>query len=533
MSTHRLYLAVALLLAALVLSCDNNEAPQMNDGQIVLRFNPAAGPVNPAMRASVFDSVVVNVFRSGSTVRREVSHGVAIKDDNPITIPVSCVAENAKRVGVDLYINRAVAYHGYKTNVNVVTGQTTAVTVDVSKFFITDLTLTPQIIPNGAAFTLRWPSAPAAESYVVEQSTTMDFAAIASWQSAADTTVDVHVAQGSHFFRVRAVTPYSEGAASPERFGYVTGGGNQVKVTAVSATVIPLETITITGENLDFPATRALMGPDTLSIESTTWGQLIARVPRTAVTNKVTVTSPLGTNTSGKEVIVQRIAYVTAFPASTTTTDYVARIMQFTTDFQKSGVAVIPLEDLDRRDMNVFDVIAVASDTGTLKTNWGGTNQGQRISAIADTDASVLAIGRGGVAFLQNTLTSTNLIYTTAVDGDRKYYESDKDAPIFKTPHGVAGPEVTFCNVASTTVALDIPRDQAPAGTVLYAGIAKSCILTICSPTEQWALADFRFTNAGAKQVIYFFWGYAGEPNELSADGKNCLGNVVTMLYTQ
>jgi len=181
----------------------------------------------------------------------------------------------------------------------------------------------------------------------------------------------------------------------------------------------------------------------------------------------------------------------------------------------------------------VFDVIAVASDTGTLKTNWGGTNQGQRISAIADTDASVLAIGRGGVAFLQNTLTSTNLIYTTAVDGDRKYYESDKDAPIFKTPHGVAGPEVTFCNVASTTVALDIPRDQAPAGTVLYAGIAKSCILTICSPTEQWALADFRFTNAGAKQVIYFFWGYAGEPNELSADGKNCLGNVVTMLYTQ
>src|SRR5678815_3308602 len=197
-STHRLYLAVALLLAALVLSCDNNEAPQMNDGQIVLRFNPAAGPVNPAMRASVFDSVVVNVFRSGSTVRREVSHGVAIKDDNPITIPVSCVAENAERVGVDLYINRAVAYHGYKTNVNVVTGQTTAVTVDVSKFFITDLTLTPQIIPNGAAFTLRWPSAPAAESYVVEQSTTMDFAAIASWQSAADTTVDVHVAQGSH-----------------------------------------------------------------------------------------------------------------------------------------------------------------------------------------------------------------------------------------------------------------------------------------------------------------------------------------------
>src|SRR4029453_7446941 len=98
-------------------------------------------------------------------------------------------------------------YHGYKTNVNVASGKTTAVTVDVSKFFITDLTLTPQIIPSGAAFTLNWPSAPAAESYVVEQSTTMDFAAIASWQAATDTTADVHVGQGSHFFRVRGVTP--------------------------------------------------------------------------------------------------------------------------------------------------------------------------------------------------------------------------------------------------------------------------------------------------------------------------------------
>src|SRR5262249_36162996 len=148
---------------------------------------------------------------------------------------------------------------------------------------------TPQVIPTGAAFTLHWPPAPAANSYRVEESATVDFAAIASSQTATDTTLDVHLGQGSHYFRVRPVTPYAKGPASPERFGYVTGGSNQVKVTAASNAVIPLETVTVTGENLDFPDTRALMGPDTLTIESVAWGKLVARVPRRALTNKVTV----------------------------------------------------------------------------------------------------------------------------------------------------------------------------------------------------------------------------------------------------
>jgi hypothetical protein len=530
-SIRCLHITGVLLLAGLALSCDNNEAPKMNEGEVVLRFNPAAGPTMPAMRASVFDSVVVNVYRGGAALTREVSHGVGINNDNPISIPVSCIAENGKRVGVDLFIGRTLAYHGHVQNVNVAVGKTTAVSVDVSKFLITDLTLAPQIVASGAAFTLRWPSAPAAASYVVEQSTTADFATIAAWQTAPDTTLAVHVGAGTHYFRVRPVTPYAQGTPSPERFGYVTGGGNQVKVTAVSDAVIPLETIVITGENLDFPGTQALMGADTLSIESTTWGKLIARVPRPARTNKVTVTSPLGTNVSGKEVTVQRIAYVTAFPASTTTTGYVTQIESHRGDVQNSGVAAIDLSELDRRDMSVFDVIVVANDTGTLQSNWGGTNQAQRINAIADSGANVLAIGRGGVSFLQNTITSQVLTYTASIDNDRKYYEPNKDAPIFHTPHGVAGPDLTFCNVASTTVALDISSSSPPAGTSLYACTAKVCVLTICSANDQWALADFHFDNAALQPVIYLFWGYGGLATDLSADGKNCLANAVYMLY--
>ena len=73
-------MAVSLLLAALALSCERNEAPEELGGEIVLRFEPGASP-GALMRASVFDSVVVNVFRSGSSVRLEASHGVGIHDE--------------------------------------------------------------------------------------------------------------------------------------------------------------------------------------------------------------------------------------------------------------------------------------------------------------------------------------------------------------------------------------------------------------------------------------------------------------------
>src|SRR4030095_360102 len=102
-------MAAGILLAALALSCDNNEAPQMNDGRIVLRFDPGAGSAVPAVRASVFDSVVVYVDRGRATVNREFSKGVAITDASPVNIEVACIAEHGKRVGVNLYSGRVLA----------------------------------------------------------------------------------------------------------------------------------------------------------------------------------------------------------------------------------------------------------------------------------------------------------------------------------------------------------------------------------------------------------------------------------------
>jgi hypothetical protein len=516
-----------LLLATLAWSCENNEAPVATEGEIVLRFEPAPTSLAPGMRASVFDSVVVNVFRSGSPLRLEASHGVAITNDNPITIPVSCIAENNKKVAVDLYAGRLLAYHGANPDVDVAADKATAVNVDVSKFFVSDLTLTPQVIPNGAAFTLRWPSAPAAANYRVEESATFDFATIASSQSVPDTTVDVHFTPGSHYFRVRPVTPYAQGVSSPERFGYVTNGSNQVKVLGVSDAVIPLETVTITGENLDFPDTHALIGTDTLSVESVAWGQIVARVPKRAVTAKVTVSSSLGSDMSSNEVVVQRVAYVNA--TGQFGDGYINLLTQHADDFGLSGVVSVPVTELDTRDMSVFDIIIVAPDTGTLRTNWGGGQPG-RAAVIENSNANVFAMGKGGSIFLSLVSNDAAVTTTTATDADKKYFEGDTGDAIFNTPHTVGGQEFTICTTPTVSVSLGI--SNAPAGVNLYASTGKTCnILGICSPDNHWALADFRFNDPDGTPVVYFFWGYASDPVALSKAGSDCLGNIMNMLF--
>jgi hypothetical protein len=113
---------------------------------------------------------------------------------------------------------------------------------------------------------------------------------------------------------------------------------------------------------------------------------------------------------------------------------------------------------------------------------------------------------------------------------DGVYYASDQWDPVFTTPHSVPGPDVDFCQVPAPTISLQF--SSAPAGVRLYAATGKSCPLLICSPTDRWVLADFSFQNPGGTPVVYCFWGYAGDPKELTTSGSDLLGNVMYMLYT-
>ena len=50
-------------------------------------------------------------------------------------------------------------------------------------------------------------------------------------------------------------------------------------------------------------------------------------------------------------------------------------------------------------------------------------------------------------------------------------------------------------------------------------------------PNDRWALADFRFLNPSSNPVVYCFWGYADDPDNLSKEGTDCLANIMNMLY--
>ncbi len=509
----------ALVVAALAASCESPEAPSTAaGGKIVLRFDPApegAAPGEEFARAALFDSVVVNVFRAGSPLRLELARGLAVPNDDPIDVSVACIAEDGKKVGVDLYVGGVFVYHGFDSDVDVIADRSNAVTIDVAAFYITDLTITPGIIPDGAAFTLRWPPAAAATGYLVEESATPDFAVIASSEAAVDTTIDVHVGTGSHYFRVRPATPYASGPPSPPRWGYVTGGSNNVQITGTTAAVIPGETISITGENLDFPDVQATIGTRQLTLESVTWGEIVARVPRYATTDKVSVTSSLGSDTSDDDVVVQRVAYVNSTGEFATST--IDLLAQHAADFGFSGVASIPVEDLDTRDMSVFDIIIVANDTGDAPIRWAG--KPARYSAITTSGASVLAVGEGGASFLRLALSAFTSVTTTETSLT-SYYTSAPTASVFTTPHSVTSgtlpQSVPFCPNPERTIAFVLTSK--PNGVNFYA--------------ETGPLSSSRVLFDFSTVVRYFYWGYAADPAVLSKEGMDCLGNVMNLLYT-
>ena len=287
--------------------------------------------------------------------------------------------------------------------------------------------------------------------------------------------------------------------------------------------MIPGERFAVLGENLDFPGTRAWIGPDELTVESASWDSLVVTLPLAATTNLVTV-SGLGSDTSSNPLVALRVAYVT--DGGTVASGYVSALEKHGDDFGNSGVAIIPVEDLDTRDMNVFDIIVVAHDTGALQANWGG-GQPARAAAIANSRANVLAIGKGGAVFL-DLVDAASAPVNTAVD-DGIFYVDNANAQIFKTPHTVSGTRPAFGASATTVTFL---MSTAPAGVALYASTDDNgCPLLICNPNDKWVLADFRFNNPAGRPVVYFYWGYAGDPGGLTTNGTNCLGNVMYMLY--
>jgi hypothetical protein len=516
----------ALVALALLTSCERPAEPQLLDGRVVLRFQPAETPGAAAATyaAALFDSVAVRVFHRGSPLHLETAKGVAIVNDDPIDVAVSCAAENGKKVSVELFVGGWMVYHGSDPDVDVAAGKSTAVTIDVAAFYVDSLAVNPTVVSQGAAFNLRWSPSPAAEWYDVEASRTPDFAVIEWEQSLADTTVDALFGTGSHYFRVTPKTTFASGLFAGPKFGYVVGGSQAVTITGFSTpAVIPGETVTILGENLDFPGTEVWMGGSQMVIVSSTWGSIVARVPLRATTDWISATSGLGSDTSPDPLVVQRVAYVNA--TGEFALSYITLLDAYAADFGYSGVASIPVAELDWRDMGVFDIVIIANDTAGPP--WGGN--GSRVAAITATTANVLAIGEGGLGFLRRAISSISGIPNDETS-QTSVYTDNGSAAVFTTPHDVTGGGNGWVDISKNnqrTLALDLGASGKPAGVGLYACTG----LNLLFPNDKWALLDFQVPDTFSANKRYVFWGYAADPADFTSQGADCLGNVMNLLW--
>lgn len=511
-----------MIAAACLCACESPQAPSREEGRVVLRIAPApAGRVTAgnAPAAADYDSVAVRVFRAGATLRLEAAKGAAIAGDAPVEVSIACVPEPGKKVSVELFAAGVTRYHGADDDVDVAPGVRTAVSIDVRAFFVGAVSVSPATVNEGSPFLLSWNATGAAEYYRVEASTRSDFATVGWQQDVADTTIEAGFGPGAHYFRVTPVTRYAGGAPTAPQLGYVLGGSGALAVTGLSApAVIPGETVTIMGENLDYPGTEAWMDGRELAIESVAWDEMVVRIPVQATTARVSVAGTLGIGESPEVLRVQRIAYVTTggeFAVSYA--DLVDRVAQ---DVGNSAMAVIPAAQLDWRDMGVFDIIMVAGDTGSDPDNWGGS--ATRAAVVMGSGARILAIGEGGASFVR-AVAGVSAGTGVAETMQTSWYTGTPGAEVFTTPHavtfGLLPQWVDMCNDASRTIAL-VSGGTTPAGVEVYAesGIGNG----------RWVLVEFR-PAANPRRVV--FWGHAADPAGLTTGGQACLANVLNLLH--
>ena len=510
-----------ILLAGPVMyavACSSPNAP-VDQGGIVFRFVPEGNATRPARAGGIedaLDSVVVRVFRPGSPIAQEVARGASVGVD-PVELTIACIAEANKRVSVELFASGMMVYHGVNEDVDVVASRATDVLVDAFPFHVDSLSAKEDIVPDGSPFDLTWSSTAGARTYRVEASASPDFASIEWTQSLTDTVASATLPPGAHYFRVAPASPFATGAYAGPEPGYVTGGSGNVVVTGFSAPgVIPGETVSVYGENLDHPETQVVIGSTFMEIVSASWGELVVRMPRTGKTDLVSVASALGSDVSPDRLIALRVAYVTA--TGEFAQSFKDLMASYATDIERSGVVSVPIEELDTRDMSVFDVIVVANDTGTDLSDWGGGIT-SRAEAIVTSGANVLAMGDGGLAFLALELPVFRVQVTIASETSCHVPGGQVDQPVFQNPHSIVNPgsvllgeSFDVCQNKERRLSMNPPVTNKYASTVAASNL--------------WVFMD----HLTASQR-FFFWGFAADPAGFTKSGGDFLANVMVLLY--
>jgi hypothetical protein len=517
--------ATGFVVAAMVLvsGCSRTSEPEAL-GAITLRLTiePAVdgGPSGSPAQVTP-DSLVVRVFRGGGGVTREVSRGVALDGTGSADVTVTCIAEGDKKVSVELFDNQIMWYFGVDEHVDVVVNEQTDVTIDAYDMHIDVIDTAPQVVRVGESYNVTWSSAVAAVSYLLVESTRPDFDK-ASTQTflTTDTEMTFQRPSGAYYYMVAPVNPYAVGTMAGAAYSYVQAVDElKSQVSSVDPEdAAPGDLVTIYGTNLDLPGSRVYIGAILCPVVSAVDGQMTVRVPLDAQTGAMSLQTILGTvdvDVIG-DFVVDRIAYVT-------------RTGQYSGGYQllvesdgsvSSGVAVVALNEVSDRVMSVFDVIVVAHDVAT-----GPTGPGQAtVQAIAESGAPVLAIGAGGHAYLSLLFADING-YTIARELRQTVYIPDGTLPVFQAPNSVApqGPAtIDVCNSDQPFRGIDVNGIILPSFLSLYAARSEE------NPESFILLGAESTVDQAAVQNLY--WGFEGDPAELSSLGEDCVLNLVHFL---
>jgi hypothetical protein len=470
------------------------------------------------------DSVVVRVFRAGSGVQHEKWMGAAWDGVSSLDLTVTCIAEADKKVSVELFEGPNMMYFGVEEHVDVVEDENTDVQIDAWDIFIDRIDVSPQMVVEGAAFTVSWSSTRAAGSYLVQQSTSPDFDHLGTQSIIlTDTLMTGPVAPGAYFYRVAPLNAYAVGTFTPVAAGYVAATGETPPTVSEvdPPEAAPGDRVTLRGTNLDLPGSRVTIGNESCTVLSATENEMTIGIAPAARTGTITLHTLMGSVQAPGTFIVDRIAYVTRTRQYSDW--YLGQVAAEPTI--SSGVAVVDLAVVADRDMSVFDVIIVAHDVGTGFPSSGNAE----MQVIAASGAQVLGVGRGGLKFVASVFDELNGLGVTT-ELRRDLFIPDGSLPIFQAPYLIApvGSDiVTMSQSDQWFTGIDIGTDLKP----VYVKVTFYASLSVSTP-ESFALLDAQ--SLGTPYPVHnFYWGYEGDPVELTDAGRQCVVNILNLLVAE
>jgi hypothetical protein len=528
----------AVVLAALSYGCSLVDTPVPTEASLSLRFVRGEATANAAVDGgktadalahalAVSDSIRVNVYPPGTGTTPETSTGLDIAGNDTIQLVMTVVAEQNKRVSVELYEAGRMSFFGVNEDVDVAVGQNTRVSIQALAFQMGTVTVAPGgALWEGDSFTMTWPSIPTSANYRIQLSPVPDFSLIVWESSMTDTFLAGTLPAGNYYFRIAGMNAYTQtswGAA------FIHMGGAP-QVTAISPTEVLRNDVVdfdVWGVDLDHPSTQVRVFGQLCTILSSAPEYLQVRVgvPARAFSDLVTATNQFGSGASSQLMKVYTIAYIMGPSGSgdiATANAYKALIESYGGEVQESAVFILPYNIMGSVDLTVFDLIVVGHDTGTDTNDWGGgLIIGQiRADQITNAGAAILGLGRGGSAYFE--LAGLNIGIKSCVMGNsNNVWVADPAADIFSTPNRIQVPGNRILNVY-TAGPIRLGVQNPPNGVNRYASWN--------SVSSNFTIADEPV--AGPDNLNNFLWGFEGAPSDLTATyGTPLFENVVKFMF--